>query len=222
MALVLLLGALSTIGIERSPVAQWLPLETVRFDGDLDRLREEDLRRALSDHLAGGFLGVDVAAIRHSVERLPWVDTAITRRVWPDTLQITLTEQQPVARWGGVALMNARAQVFQPRELPGLSLPDLTGPPGSAARVLETYRNLQAVLEPLGMSLAAVTLDERRAWTLRLAGGGQIYLGREAPHARLSRLAAAWSLIPEAQTRQLAAADLRYPNGFALRWQDED
>ncbi|QGM22149.1 FtsQ-type POTRA domain-containing protein [Spiribacter sp. 2438] len=199
-----------------------LPLETVRFDGDLERLSEAELREAVSAHLQGGLLGVDVAALRRGVEALPWVDTATVRRVWPDTVRITIREQQPVARWGEVALMNAKARVFQPRTLPD-GLPSLTGPPGSAARVLEQYQALRLALTPLGLEPIGLDLDERRAWTVELADGGLIRLGREDTQSRIERLIRAWPRITPAQDQRIAVIDLRYPNGFSLRWtQDED
>ncbi len=222
LGLFVALTASISLALEHWPTERWLPLTAVRFDGELGRLQEADLREALQGRLQGGFLGVEVRAIRSGVESLPWVDTATVQRVWPDALQITVAEQQPVARWGGAALMNARAEVFQPRSLPELSLPDLAGPPGSAARVLAQYEQIRRVLAPLPITPVGLTLDERRAWTLTLAEGGRIRLGRTSPEARLRRFVAAWPHISMAQERSLAMADLRYPNGFALRWQDED
>lgn len=222
LSLLVALTAGASIALEQWPTERWLPLSAVRFDGELGRLREADLREALQGQLQGGFLGVEVSAIRKGVESLPWVDTATVQRIWPDALQITVAEQQPVARWGGAALMNARAEVFQPRSLPDLALPDLAGPPGSAARVLAQYEQIRSLLAPLPITPVGLTLDERRAWTLTLAEGGRIRLGRTSPEARLQRLVAAWPHISMAQERNLAVADLRYPNGFALRWQDED
>ncbi|MEX0374030.1 cell division protein FtsQ/DivIB [Spiribacter pallidus] len=223
---------LLALGLGASGLASWLgehwqmprvlPLDTVRFDGELARVRESRLREALRGRLDGGFLGVEVAAVRRGVESLPWVATASVRRIWPDALQVTVREQKPVARWGGVALMNTAGQVFQPRTLPEQPLPALAGPPGSASRVLARFREFEALLSPLGLQPSGLTLDERRAWTLELAGGGLIRLGREAVTERLKRFVAAWPALSDAQQKRLARADLRYPNGFALRWQDED
>ena len=223
---------LLALGLGASGLVSWLgehwrtprvlPLDTVRFDGELARVRESQLREALRGRLEGGFLGVEVAAVRRGVESLPWVATASVRRIWPDALQVTVREQKPVARWGGVALMNADGQVFQPRTLPEQPLPALAGPPGSASRVLARFREFEAMLSPVALQPTGLTLDERRAWTLELAGGGRIRLGREAVTERLRRFVAAWPALSEAQQKRLAQADLRYPNGFALRWQDED
>ena len=221
LALGIAVAAAASLAAEHWLQEAPLPLETVRFDGDLNRVRESDLREALADQLGGGLLGVDVGGVRRAVESLAWVESAAVRRVWPDTLRITVTEQTPVARWGGAALMNTDAQVFRPRALPA-GLPSLSGPPGSAARVLAKYRRLRIGLAPLGLAPSGLTLDERRAWTVSLENGGTLRLGREETEARMARLIDAWPRITQAQSRSVAVVDLRYPNGFALRWQDED
>ena len=221
LALGIALTAAGSVALDHWPQEAPLPLETVRFDGDLNRVQEGDLREALADQLDGGLLGVDVGGVRRAVESLAWVESAAVRRVWPDTLRITVTEQTPVAQWGGAALMNAEAQVFRPRTLPE-GLPSLSGPPGSAARVLAKYQRLRIDLAPLGLTPSGLTLDERRAWTVSLKDGGTLRLGREETEARMARLINAWPRMKQAQSRSVAVVDLRYPNGFALRWQDEE
>ena len=220
LLLLVAVGAGTALLWERVVPTTPLPLETVRFDGELGRIPEADLRAAVTGLLHGGLLGVDVSRIRQAVEALPWVATASVRRVWPDSLRITIRQRQPVARWGGAALMDADARVFRPRQLPD-GLPSLAGPPGSAQRVLAQFNALREALGPVGLSVTGLTLDQRRAWTVALDGGGRIRLGREKTKARIDRLVRAWPQIPKAQARQVAAIDLRYPNGFALRWQQD-
>ena len=227
-ALLLLLGCLMALGagalhaLDRGWVGPLLPLERIGFDGELARLQASELRAALSGSLQGGLLTADVTAIREAVESRPWVATATVRRVWPDALRVTIDAHQAVAIWGEGALMNADADLFRPSPLPDLALPALAGPPGSAERVLARYRALQARLEPVSLKAVALTLNERRAWTLTLDGGGVVRLGRDSVDARLARFVAAWQQLPETDQRQPAVADLRYPDGFALRWQDEE
>ncbi|RZU97917.1 cell division protein FtsQ [Spiribacter vilamensis] len=222
VAMLIAVAGAAWYALDRGLVRPLLPLERVGFDGELAQLQETDLRKVLTGHLTGGLLSVDVGAIRGAVESLPWVATATVRRVWPDALRITVAAHEPVAIWGRGALITADAEVFRPSPLPDLALPDLAGPPGSAARVLERYQGVMTLLEAAPLELESLSLNERRAWTLTLAGGGRLHLGRTSVNARLARFIAAWAEIPEADTRELGVADLRYPDGFALRWQDED
>jgi len=218
-AVALVLGSLLSLALERWAPERLFPLAAVRFDGDLGRVQEADLRAAVAPHLDGGLLSVDVAALRRAVEALPWVAGAAVRRVWPDAVRITVSEQVPVAIWGGAALMNRDGGVFRPQRLPG-GLPRLAGPPGSAGRVLERFRAVRGRLAAVGLEVTGLTLDERRSWTAQLAGGAALRLGRQSVEARLARFTAAWPHVAGDPGRRLAAADLRYPNGFALSWQD--
>ena len=59
-------------------------------------------------------------------------------------------------------------------------------------------------------------LSKRRAWQAKLASGLTLELGREAVEARLARFAAVWPRLPQ-DAGKATNADLRYPNGFALR-----
>lgn len=68
----------------------------------------------------------------------------------------------------------------------------------------------------------AVNLSARLAWQVRLDDGMLIELGREqtkAPIAmRLERFVENYSLLADGRRPLPAAVDMRYPNGFALRY----
>jgi cell division protein FtsQ len=59
-------------------------------------------------------------------------------------------------------------------------------------------------------------LSARGAWQVTLDSGLDLDLGRGGVEARIARFVSAW---PELAARGIASAhaDLRYPNGFALR-----
>jgi cell division protein FtsQ len=217
VAVLTVVGSLASLALERWAASDPFPLRAVRFDGDLGHVQESDLRTAVSAHLDGGLLTVNVAEVRRAVEAMPWVASASVRRVWPDALRITVTEQVPVARWGEDGLINATAGVFYPQRLPA-GLPRLSGPAGTEAEVLNMYRWLQQRLDVFGSRIESLRLDARRAWQVALAGGTALVLGREHIVERVERLLAAWPRLDTAGRRP-AVIDLRYPNGFAVRWE---
>jgi cell division protein FtsQ len=138
--------------------------------------------------------------------------------VWPATLVIHIDEQRPVAAWGEAELLSAGGERFRPARRPA-GLPRLAGPEGSHGQVLERYRSLQRALAAAGLELAALSLDARRAWQARLAGGAALELGRQDIEARVERFAAAWPrLVAGRGGHAPESVDLRYPNGFAVRW----
>jgi len=216
LVLAALAGGWAVLESLRAPAL--FPVRTVRFAGDLARVGEPALRQAVAPWLDSGVLGVDLPRLRAAVEALPWVARASVRRVWPAAVVIHIDEQRPVAAWGDTELLSAGGERFRPAERPA-GLPRLVGPDGSHAQVLERYRSLQRALAGADLELAALSLDARRAWQARLAGGAVLELGRQDIEARVERFAAAWPrLVAGRGGHTPESADLRYPNGFAVRW----
>jgi cell division protein FtsQ len=167
--------------------------------------------------LHGGFFSIDVAAMRRAAQKLPWVDQVDVRLVWPETLQMNVTEQQPLVRWQEDSLLNIRGELFKPEasEIPA-GLPDLSGPDGSEAEVVGRYRELKAELAILGLVVTKVVLDARRAWTVSTDSGLVIKLGSKDNAARLARFIRIYPAL-QGEQREMMQVDLRYPNGFAVQ-----
>jgi len=198
---------------------RFMPVSAVRVEGEFKHQTRAQLHAAISEYAAGGFFSVDADAVRRAALRLPWVASASVRRVWPDTLQVAVTEHKPLARWGTNALLNERGIVFAPAiESFPPGLPLLVGPPGLEAAVLERMAKINNTLQPLRQQVQRVTLDDRRAWSVTLSNGVELLLGREEIDARVQRYVDAYPSALALRMAQLAAVDLRYTNGFAARW----
>jgi len=195
------------------------PLKRVTVDGAFQRVPALEVERAVREHLNGGFVTIDLAALRRAVEAIPWVDRARVQRRWPDGLYVAVTEQVAAARWGASALINARGEVFavDARHVPP-ELPRLDGPPGSETQVAELYFQLYPRLLETGLRAAALRLSERGAWELELANGVVIRFGRRQLNERVERFLAAGAPLVASRADDIAALDMRYSNGFAIVW----
>lgn len=202
---------------------QRFPLETVQLRGELQHTSEQELRQALSPWVGRGMWGMDVQGIRKSVETLPWVWRASVRRIWPGTLVVHVQEHQPMAYWNGGGLVTEGGLVFQPESasLPK-GLPSLQGPDGFAARMVRRYAALKPVLAGSGFELTGLRLDERLSWFAEVDGSVEIAIGRDHFDMRIERFLTAWAGIREQAPGPMASADLRYPNGFAIAWRDQE
>jgi cell division protein FtsQ len=196
-----------------------LPIRTVVIEGDLRHLDRTELEHTATPVVRGGFFTVDVAAVRAALVALPWVEAATVRRVWPDTLLVTVREQVPVARWGDKALVNARGRVFSPdpASFPE-GLTQLRGPEGMAAQVLAEHKRMNAALGALGREVRMLELDGRRAWSLELDDGIRVVLGRSEVNERLGRFVRLWTEALAEQAERIENVDARYTNGLAVRW----
>ncbi len=198
------------------------PVQSVHIVGQLRHLQQEQLRQEVAPFASEGFFGMDVSVIQESLQRVPWVDQVSVRRVWPDQLTIEILEQQPVAYWGKTAFLNRRAEVFEPQqrvELP--ALPHLEGPEGYQERVLEMYQQLQGMLKTLKLGVATLRLDARRTWYVKLSNDLTVDIGRSNPLHRIARFVRVYPAILAAGSGQVLSVDLRYSNGFAVRWQQQ-
>jgi cell division protein FtsQ len=200
------------------------PLRQVLVAEAPTQVQRVDIERALRSTLRGNFFSVDLDAVRESLEKLPWVRRADVRRRWPNRVELRLEEHRPVARWGegNAQLVNSYGEVFYAAGAANeAAMPIFSGPQGAAPEVLKRHGEFTRALAAIGRQPRQINLSARLAWQLKLDDGMLIELGREQPKAtigdRLDRFVAAYPQIVAGRQPRALAADLRYPNGFALR-----
>ncbi len=198
------------------------PLEAVRVTGPFIHVSRQELEAAIAPHLPLAFLQVDVFAIRRAARAIPWVEDVSVRRVWPGSLDIEVTERQAVASWRGRMLLEAEGSLFEPEALdPSATLPVLEGPPGRHRQVLERFRQLDRVAnEYLHTRVARLEMHARGAWEAALGNGIVVRLGPDTFERHLERYARAFPRALGARLHEVRAIDLRYGNGFAVRWRE--
>jgi cell division protein FtsQ len=136
---------------------------------------------------------------------------------------VGIEEHQPLAIWQDGRLDNRQGELFAANvaeaEAEGALL-EFSGPPGSEAEVTRRWHELREQLAPLALAPEALTLSARYAWSARLDNGTVLLLGREQGLPIAERIARWVALQPTVQSRlnrEIAAVDLRYPTGFAIR-----
>lgn len=198
-----------------------LPIQKIRAQGSFVHVDEPMLQRVVGV-IHGGYFNVDVAQVQADVERLPWVDKASVRRVWPDTLAISVQEQQTLAIWQDGGLINPRGELFSPApETYPAGLPVLMGPQGLHRIVLARYRTAEPLLGKLGLRVTKLSLDARRAVQLQLHNGMTLVLGRHDYAQRLQRFIDVYPKLLAPRAGELARVDLRYTNGLAVTWKQQ-
>jgi cell division protein FtsQ len=196
-------------------------IATVSLSGQRQVSREAIFAAAgVTDH--SSLLFLDVADARARLEAIPWIAEATVRKLYPDRLQITVTEREAFALWqmqGTVKAIAADGTVLSGKIEPRLAtLPFVVGA-GAAAKA----RDFLAVLDKFpairDQVRASVYVAERR-WNLRLKNGIDVRLpetGVEAALATLARLDAEKKLL----TRDITSVDLRLPDRLSVQLSDE-
>ena len=195
-----------------------LPIKMVRAQGTFSHVTEAMLQAAVGK-VSGGYFNVDVNQVQQAVETLPWVVQASVRRVWPDTLAISVSEQQAMAYWMHKGLVNLNGEIFTPDKLSyPENLPYFVGPTGMNVMMTQYYDEARQHLKPLGLSVTKVLLDERRALVLELNHELELILGKEQKAARLERFIRVYPKVLADKISRIARVDLRYPHGMTVEW----
>jgi cell division protein FtsQ len=221
--LALTLVALPILGVLNGWFAsdRW-PVTRLSVSAEFNHVSAEQIRAAAQPQLGKGFFALDLYNVRDALAKLPWVERAEVRKRWPDTVDLLIYEQQPYARWGGERLVNRQGRLFSVAGADGLQgLPRLAGPDDRLDDVLRFYADSQREFSGSGLVIDAVTLSPRGGWRIELVSGTVIELGRTDAQARLQRFLDVWPRLAGSHPQAPAYVDLRYANGFSMRWPDE-
>ncbi len=197
-------------------------MHAIQIEGDTDHINALMVRQTVVDHLKGNFFTVNLETARAAFETMPWVRHASVTRVWPDTLAVDLDEFKPLGTWGDDRMVSADGELFTANqgEVDG-DLPAFDGPEGSEHDVVARYHDFEKWFAPLGAKPVEVTLSPRYAWTVKLSNGLQVEFGRERNAQTLAnraqRFVSSWDQTTQRWGKDIVYADLRYPNGFAVR-----
>ncbi len=188
------------------------PVKEVVLGGDVDRLPPQIVAE-FARELERRTVGTSLASVRENAKRIPWVRDASVRRRYPGTIEVRFEAYRALAHWNDDRLVSPGGEIFA-AESPA-ALPRFHGADSAAPAVVRTYPDLVRWLAPAGV-VTEVALTPRGTWEVALASGLHVALGRDDVQARAQRFAAAWPQLA-ARGIETQYADLRYPNGFALR-----
>lgn len=218
-------------------------LRTVEIESNtgtaLLHVHKADVVANLQGKLSGNFFTVNLNAVQQTLLSLPWVRRVSVRRVWPNALKIDIEEHIPQAVWkakGCSCLVNTYGEIFRihPNDLlslekqqqPDNRLVTFVGPENAAAEMTAYRKDLQDIFKALNWRLTTLELSQRYAWRAIFNQEIQIEFGREDHQpdlaTRAKQFVQALPKVMQVYPKKLVYADLRYPQGFAVRFHQED
>jgi cell division protein FtsQ len=200
--------------------AMGLRIAAISLTGPKEISREEVLTIA---GVTGrtSLLLLDADAARTRLLANPWIGDAAVLKLYPDRLQITITERQAFALWqkdGRVSVIAADGTVLEPFvEERYLGLPLVVGrgaqqQASSFLAIINRYPEIRAALR------ASILVAERR-WDLRLKNGIDVRLPETNVAPALDRLVAL-DREKKLLSRDILAVDLRLPDRVGVRLSD--
>ena len=226
LGVLLVLVACFTV-LSRQP---FFMIHKLSIDGEMQRNNLATVRANVVPRVSGGFFSVDLGQAQAVFESVPWVRQALVRRVWPNELRVTLEEHKPAAYWRHEdredQLVNIQGEVFDANlgDVEDETLPTLHAPahasPDQARLMLTMLRKLQPVVGAMDAEIDTLRLNDRGSWRVQLDNDAVIELGRGETDELVARAERFVRTLPQLRrqyTAPLAYADLRYPQGYAVR-----
>ncbi|WP_116368599.1 cell division protein FtsQ/DivIB [Parahaliea mediterranea] len=214
-------GAVLAAGLQGYIRLQAIPVERIGVTGKLKHTQTELVQQMVQPALAGGFLNADLVQIREQLEALPWIYEASVRRRWPNSLEIHVIEQLPIARWGQGGFLNHEGMVFQTANADAWShLPRLEGPEGQQQSMMASYQRLDELLAPLGLGVQVLAMDSRGQLSAELGNGIELQLGGNDFRERVQRFGAIYASELAPRANEVARVDLRYQSGLAVAFHE--
>ncbi len=199
-----------------------LPVKQVRVSGDFRHLNVQEIQQRAMPLVERDFFSVDLPAIERVIADMPWVYDVSVRRIWPETIEIQIIEQEAVARWGDQALLNPYGEIFMPaNESQPKGLPMIHGSESRRHELISSFLNIHDQLSSIGLVLNSLVEDRRGSWGLALNNGLKLSLGQRDQQSRLQRFIRAYPGLIAARKDQVKSIDLRYSNGLAIAWDQQ-
>ena len=237
LAVVLCAVAVAALGIDYLLRPQQFPLKHINIQGDLQNAQPGQIRSAIAQVAATNILRIDVVKAAEAVQSVPWIEEAIIRREWPDTLVVYVNERVIQSRWNeDLWLDHLGTPVRLPADV-GLDLPHLKGPTNSAQEMLAQYQTWQNTFSKEGLDITTLEMSGRNSWNIeflpvndtadeRSASGDasvvpnniKVVLGSINPQLQVERFLWLYREVLSPVGEWIESVDMRYPNGISVRW----
>ena len=199
----------------------WPEIKYVNVKGNINLVDLNEFKEIIHKNIYSGFFRVPIEKLEQELAGLPWIYKANVHRYWPNTLSIHVTQQDPIARWGNLGLMNVYGDLYFPDSTESfVSLPMLYGEKSRANDLARIFEKTIEELTPLGLQLRALFEDERQSKHLVLSNGLVLAIGEGDVNKKITRFVIAYKKYLSPQIAEVKKVDLRYTNGLAIEWKN--
>jgi cell division protein FtsQ len=197
------------------------PIKQVKIISSYEHLSQKQLQNIIASYVDNGFFYLNVIGMKWQLLKLPWVYAVSVQRKWPDTVIVSVVEQQAVLQWGFEGLVNHKGEVFMPSiaTFPR-GLPVIFSPEKQEQKIFILYQKAQQLFEPLDLSVKQLLLTPQHYWEILLSNGTKVYLKESEPLDQLEFLTNLYRRITSDHKDSPKSIDLRYNNdGLAVKWE---
>ena len=198
------------------------PINQVMVEGEFQFVNKDYVGEIVSSELNKDFVNTDLRVIKSEIEKNPWVQLVRLKRVWPDSLKITLIEHQPIARWGAEGFINSEGKLIVV-DIKGMltNLPKLYAEDAESETLARWYMNAQALMNVHELTISSVEVNTKREWLVELASGVELLLAEQNKQQQLDVFLEFYISKLNRSLDQVAKIDMRYEQAFAVAWKND-
>ncbi len=224
LLIILILGGVSvTFFYIKTQGSRFFPISTIKIASHYHHISKNTLKKAIAPHIQeNNFLLLNIYQLKKTLMTFPWIHTVTVRRVWPATLVINIEEQKPIALFNEKGVLNPQGEIFYPppSTIPK-QLPHVVASPSEFETVFAWYQKMSTSIQPYSLKIVFFELSPDSNLKVVLNNGISILVGRTDILPRWGRFVSAYPKLRQeslSMQKRIGQVDLRYLNGFAVRW----
>lgn len=211
------LGGHSQMVAQATTSAAGFAIEKVQVSGNA-QTSEIEILQLLGLDGTTSLVSLDVDAARRKLVELPWVESAEVRKIYPETIAVTLKERKAFAIWqhgSELSLIEQNGSVIAPlRDNKFASLPLFVG--RDAEKAAAEFLQEMAKWPDMESRVQAYVRVASRRWDLHLGNGVVIHLPEDNVDQALKMLSV-YEAKEGVLERDIASVDLRLPDRTTIR-----
>jgi cell division protein FtsQ len=199
-------------------------VDSVVVQGNYSNVDPSSLKDILKQDVSGDLLSLSVAKVGNSIAALPWVKSVQVFRQLPHTVVVNLQQRDPVAIYNNNMFIDNSGQLFSNYNLEKDAAPlvKLNGPTKESRSMILHEQVFSEILSAINLQVATVNLGDSLSWEVDTSNGIKLFLGQKDEIDRIVRFVNSYSyLVKENKNTKIDYVDLRYPYGFAVKWQNK-
>ncbi len=211
------LGGHSQVVAQATTSAVGFAIEKVQVSGNA-QTSEIEILQLLGLDGTTSLVSLDVDAARRKLIELPWVESAEVRKIYPETIAVTLKERKAFAIWqhgSELSLIEQNGSVIAPlRDNKFASLPLFVG--RDAEKAAAEFLLEMAKWPEIENRVQAYVRVASRRWDLHLGNGVVVHLPEDNVDQALKMLSA-YEAKDGVLERDIASVDLRLSDRTTIR-----
>jgi cell division protein FtsQ len=192
-----------------------LPIKEISIKGQYQHIDKEQVDLIANEYVEGNFFSIDLEHTRNAFKKLAWVREIAIRRKWPDTLEVTIEEHKPIARWGRVGLVNSHGEIFNAATQE--DLPIFIGYKRFVKKITLKYVKMNKILSKELMQVGTISLSERLSWEITTDNNVRVILGKDNIIKKVNLFTDNYQNILAELKNRIEYVDLRYKDGFSVK-----